>query len=250
MGRTTRKRPARVAGGKQCVLCRSGGELTSDHIPPKNLFPSPRPSNLITVPSCKRCNDQFSKDDEYFRLMHIMRSDVGSHAAYNELWPTVYRSLERRRGHGFTNALLESTGFVEIESPAGLILGNLPTYNGDLVLLDRVVSRVAVGLFYHEFGRRLPADYCAVSYSRSGMAGNIPGIKHVEAMCAKITASAPKTIGADVFSYWFQRTTDNPNASVWLLLFFNRVPFFCMTLPKSVGEKRTYASTDSPYIEM
>jgi hypothetical protein len=35
-------------------------------------------------------------------------------------------------------------------------------------------------------------------------------------------------IGANVFSYWFQRTGENPNSSVWLMHFFGRVTFFCL----------------------
>ena len=62
----------------ECVYCGREAQLTSDHIPPKNLFPKPRPSNLITVPSCKRCNRSASKDDEYLRLVLVMREDVFS----------------------------------------------------------------------------------------------------------------------------------------------------------------------------
>src|SRR2546427_13092357 len=51
-----------------CYLCRSTENLTSDHLPPKNLFPEPRPSNLITVPCCRICNERFSKIDEQFRV--------------------------------------------------------------------------------------------------------------------------------------------------------------------------------------
>src|SRR5205823_1100030 len=60
MGRRKKKVP------RQCVYC---GALatTRDHVPPANLFFT-KPCNLITVPSCERCNRDASPDDENLRL--------------------------------------------------------------------------------------------------------------------------------------------------------------------------------------
>jgi len=52
---------------KRCYLCKGEAD-TKDHVPPKGLFPEPRPSNLITVDCCYRCNQKFTKIDEEFRL--------------------------------------------------------------------------------------------------------------------------------------------------------------------------------------
>lgn len=59
---------------QECYLCGKlpsetpEGGLTREHLPPRNLFLEPRPSNLITVPCCKACNNGASEDDEYLRL--------------------------------------------------------------------------------------------------------------------------------------------------------------------------------------
>lgn len=53
---------------EKCYLCGSTENLTRDHIPPKGLFPKPRPSNLYTVPCCYSCNNGAAKEDEYFRV--------------------------------------------------------------------------------------------------------------------------------------------------------------------------------------
>ena len=52
----------------ECVYCGERRTLSRDHVPPANLFSTPRPSNLVTVPCCDACNNAASKDDEYFRL--------------------------------------------------------------------------------------------------------------------------------------------------------------------------------------
>src|SRR5690349_21521705 len=41
---------------------------TRDHVPPSGLFPSPKPSNLIAIPCCFRCNNQHSGFDERLRF--------------------------------------------------------------------------------------------------------------------------------------------------------------------------------------
>lgn len=51
-----------------CSICGNGDELTREHIPPKGIFIPPRPTNTITVFSCKKCNHSTKLDDEYFRF--------------------------------------------------------------------------------------------------------------------------------------------------------------------------------------
>lgn len=52
-----------------CYNCgKSAKKLSRDHIPPKCFFRPPLPTDLITVPCCKKCNESFSLDDEAFRI--------------------------------------------------------------------------------------------------------------------------------------------------------------------------------------
>ena len=53
-----------------CIYCQINPADTVDHVPPKGLFKEPRPVDLIIVPACSTCNNSFSKDDEYFRILH------------------------------------------------------------------------------------------------------------------------------------------------------------------------------------
>lgn len=52
-----------------CIHC--GGVLSSmvnnmDHVPTQSLLHKPRPHNLPKVPTCLKCNNGFSKDEQYF----------------------------------------------------------------------------------------------------------------------------------------------------------------------------------------
>lgn len=48
-----------------CIYC--GGEPdTRDHVPSRSLLDSPLPENLPVVGACRKCNNNFSSDEEYF----------------------------------------------------------------------------------------------------------------------------------------------------------------------------------------
>ena len=48
-----------------CIYCASPAD-TRDHVPSKCLLDQPYPSNLPVVECCDSCNQNFSKDEEYF----------------------------------------------------------------------------------------------------------------------------------------------------------------------------------------
>ena len=59
-----------MARSKNKLCCFCGNPATTmDHVPPDGIFPDPKPTNLITVPACSKCNKGSSKDDEYFRTI-------------------------------------------------------------------------------------------------------------------------------------------------------------------------------------
>src|SRR5580704_3268543 len=55
----------------QCIYCGVEAGNTRDHAIPKLLLRKPYPPNLLTVPSCDKCNGGASKDEEYFRLIIV-----------------------------------------------------------------------------------------------------------------------------------------------------------------------------------
>src|SRR5438552_3111844 len=157
-----------VRGSSICVYCRQGEVETYDHIPPKNLFSRPRPSSLVTVPSCLSCNAGASLDDEYFRLVVALRHDV-DHPDAAVARDSAMRSLARREAGGLRTAFLSATREVELRSAGGLYIGRTGAYDVDVPRLDRVALRIALGLFYKETGQPLPRDYRARTYLLSAV---------------------------------------------------------------------------------
>lgn len=53
---------------RMCCYCGNAPD-TRDHIPSKVLLDEPFPENLPVVPCCDGCNQEFSKDEEYFACL-------------------------------------------------------------------------------------------------------------------------------------------------------------------------------------
>jgi hypothetical protein len=156
-----------------CVYCSQRDAETDDHIPPKNLFGKPRPSSLVTVPSCFFCNAGASLDDEYFRLVVALRHDV-DHPDAAVARDSAMRSLARPQAGGLRAAFLSATREVELRSPGGLYVGRTGAYDINIVRLDRIARRITLGLFYKEKKVLLSfvLSSCASAHATMGISTN------------------------------------------------------------------------------
>lgn len=64
------QRPEYGEGHPERICCYCGGWAdTVDHVPSKVFLDKPYPDNLPVVPCCKKCNEQFSFDEEYVAVL-------------------------------------------------------------------------------------------------------------------------------------------------------------------------------------
>jgi len=141
--------------GKDCYLCGCPAE-TQDHIPPKGLFQKPRPTNMITVPACHRCNNSGAKDDEYFRWF-IATASAEDPAAEQIIDMRILPSL--RTKPAFFGLIRRSFRRVDLVSEGGIWLGQSPAIKFDRPRIQRVVERIVKGLFWRHSGRSLQQPY-------------------------------------------------------------------------------------------
>ena len=73
-----------------------------------------------------------------------------------------------------------------------------------------------------------------VAYSESGLQDATDGFRQdVQTnILEPLMSNAPKIIGNHVFSYRVAYADTDANASAWLLVFYERVRFLCLTLAK------------------
>jgi len=77
-----------------CVFC-GDPATTRDHVPPKGVFPDPKPSDLITVPACDSCNSDTKLDDEYFRWL-VATGSGGNEDAFKLIKNRIVPKFRRR----------------------------------------------------------------------------------------------------------------------------------------------------------
>lgn len=214
-----------------CVYCGLAPGTTRDHIPPKSLFPKPRP-DLITVPCCETCRGNQSPDDEYFKNVIAMRHDVGDHPAAKQIIESVLRSYAKPRKKRFAHALFNSVHELDLHTPAGIYLGKMPAYDVDLDRLCRVIRRITLGLFYHHTGSRLPDDHCCQVYAIAGFRNfDVVSTAALNRLVEQALRPTPRIFGHKVFTYWAQRVGGNPLATLWAFLVYSRVAFLAFTGP-------------------
>ena len=215
---------------KRCVYCHSSEDLTRDHIPPKSLFPKPRPIDLITVNCCRECHQEFTEDDQYFRNYLIFSRQCMWHAAARQLQEIGLRSLQDSNAGGsttpsstFLRQLLSNSAASTIVPVSGV------TVTRDDERIANVVERLVVGLFWRENEIYLPFDYeveVIGSDDSKYMDWSVQeSVRWLE------NEAEPVNIGNGVFQYqwgWAEQSSpDETHRSVWLLRFYGGTSFLC-----------------------
>jgi len=219
-----------------CVYC-GADATTDDHIPPKTIFSNPRPSNLVTVRSCKSCNGGDSKDDEYFRDILVFREDSGSTPSGEVLWETVRRSLHRPQARRFTQALANAMFDKEIQTPNGILLGSAPAIQIKRKRINRVITRVTRGLYFKHFGHTMPVSDTLLIYSDDIVDKFPPAVSDMLGELVTITTSQPHHIfGDNVFEYCYCRVDHDSTCSAWAMRFFSSVYYFVVNVPSNYAE--------------
>lgn len=223
-----------------CVYCGRNENMSRDHIPPKSLFLQPRPNDLITVPSCKICNEQSSKDDTYFRDVLVLRQDMATHPMVQPLIKTVLRSFKRSESTKYFWSIYSKFAQHDACTRYGIYVGSQPTLEVDLSRVLQVVKRIVRGLHYHENQTPLNPDYEVEVFTVEYFVYDLNDEQRQLFLKELIIPMLPlpyKAVGNGVFKYKMGRS-NNKEFSVWVFLFFDRVPFVSVSLPKSLLKEK------------
>jgi len=145
-----------------CYLCGKKNATTRDHIPPSCLFIKPKPSDLITVPSCKDCNQYFSKDDEYFRALLVSLEINKSSAAEKIFEEKVIPAFDK--SSRFLDRFLSQTKEAEIYSEGGIYLKDGVVIGYEVPRIENVLNKITKGIYYKEKGEILSSEYTVMSF--------------------------------------------------------------------------------------
>jgi len=200
-----------------CIYCNTSIADTVDHIPPKLLLSQPYPDNLLTVPSCFKCNSSFQKHDEYTRVIASVDIRNANHQTVKVNMPAIMRSLEKPEAQGFSRYLASRTTPSKVLGVDGRPLGQIVEV--DQKRLNATGERIIRGLHFIE--RRLPVPRSAKIRVASIPSVTAPEpkpiIQQLALLYSMCTDHRTKAVG-DVFNYV---AAFHPDFSVWLLILYD-----------------------------
>ncbi len=218
-----------------CIYCQMNAKETNDHVPPKGLFREPRPSNLITVPACLKCNNGFSSDEDSFLNLALewaaSESGDGRGVAEKRL-----RSMKRKEGRNAWKPFFAKVKPVEVYSPGGMYLANSLEFTLDTGRLIRSVNRMIRGLYFEFTKTPLPLG----DYARSMLFSHYVERHRSDSEAMEFVQFIPRlpgrVVGEDTFEVRYCVLDPNRHSSFWYLEFYRRFAFVGVTGAATQGE--------------
>jgi hypothetical protein len=216
------------ANVQTCIYCQANPKETNDHVPPKGLFREPRPSNLITVPACLKCNNGFSGDDDYFLNLALdwaaSESKDGKGVVEKRL-----RSMKRKEGRNVWKPFFAKVKPVEVYSPGGLYLANSLEFTLDTAKLLRTVNRMIRGLYFEFTKAPLPLG----DYARSMLFSHYVERHKSDSEAMEFVQFIPRlpgrVVGEDTFEVRYCVLDPDRHSSFWYLEFYRHFAFVGVT---------------------
>jgi hypothetical protein len=191
-----------------CAICGIEKATTKDHVPPKGIFVRPRPSNLVTVPACVKCNNHSSELDERFL------ADLGVHVSIDQdegqrlFTEQVMKTL--RHNKKLHSEILNRVKTVEFTTPDGVPLAKTYIGSWDKEPHLRIIERTIRGLYYHHYNEILGSDYIVKTYFFDSLTTELQETSKNWAL---------NTIGNIVYNYT-KADRNGETASVWIFQFY------------------------------
>ncbi|WP_295625944.1 hypothetical protein [uncultured Nitrosomonas sp.] len=186
-----------------CVICGIRPATTDEHVPPKGFFKG-LSGQFRTVPSCSRCNNDSSYDDEALRF--YISAQLGKRTESTKLlWEKgAHKSILRSTKLRFT--FLNTLQEVAAKNLNGETISHLAFLVPES-LYQRVFERVTRGLYFWHRGIILPAS----TPVKINLLLNTPDLDDPELMLFE-----SNSIADDAFEYKYGIDPQDSCNSLWI----------------------------------
>jgi hypothetical protein len=206
-----------IMAKKMCALCGENLATTKDHIPPRGLYPKPRPNgiNLHTVPACTGCNNDAQKEDEEFKV--FIGFSTGEFRGNRDQvidWIAKTIGANRRIAHQIFSSKhnIYAQRQSRILEPAVAITFNADNY-------CKVIKRIIRALYWRQTGNYLGKDTEINIFPHQGMK-----LSFAKSMKELMDCLEPHKLNGDTFAYKVHFSDDG--TSVWGMQFFRKHTVF------------------------
>lgn len=212
----------------QCVYCGTEGFVTSDHVPPKCLFPPSARVNLVTVHACAQCHDSYKLDDEYFRVILSLRADLPERSETEFLRVQTKKTLQNPSARGLRTRLQAATIGIESGGPEKMAAVRIEP--------ARIVStaeRIVRGLYATYLNKTLPNTHGVsvnlLDFQKNDRAVQSPQVQEVLGLLEHF--GGHRQFG-NVLDLRFLKTDDDTSSSLWWVQLHDVFAFLGYTVPR------------------
>jgi hypothetical protein len=207
VSRSTNDRQLTLFRHRRCIYCNGAAE-SGEHVPTKRLLESPYPRNLITVPSCRSCNNGYARDEEYFLAALAQVGFVDTLQA-------------RLQEGGAVDRMLKHSSRLDDRIIRSLTVGDdgKVCFTPEAERINRVAHKTAIGLYYshYETYARQADFYPVVVHHTHRLPTFIVAIVHTERFMPKRWTRVQK----GVFEYIFVRDWTTKDRLLCIMNFHN-----------------------------
>jgi hypothetical protein len=191
-----------------CAICGMRPVKCRDHVPPKGLFSSPKPTNLVTVGTCIECNNGASKTDKEFRA--YLGLLVGGHSEDGTIFLRQDAMQTLRNDAKLMKQVTSGLSEVPFTMPDGTISTRTGFHWPERV--HRVtIDRIARGLYFHHT-RQILGSRVEV---HTGFLHSL-----TQETYDQTNDFQSGTIGESKFVYRFGIAPESPLHSLWVFQFY------------------------------
>ena len=208
---------------KKCYLCGVRPADTKDHLFPSGLFNKPLPSNLLTLPACKECNNALSSDEEQFRVFLASGMAYETKAGFR-IWTERIRPDLKVNRPRLKPLIRSQTKAARVLSESGTLLGYTLILEVDREVVNRVLRKIAKGLYFLDTGNVLPKDVQILM----DYAADQPQRFISPPLDEAIRGAERVDLGDGIVTYWRNTIKDDPTASItWLKFYEDKLFMIC-----------------------
>jgi hypothetical protein len=199
-----------------CVYCGLVAPLEKEDVIPKCLFLKPRPSDLVKIPSCRKCNLDKSKDDDFLRDLLVTDISVADNPIAQAIFRQKMLSSVRQKSSELARTAITKGRIEPFYTKAGIYLGNCVFAPVDASRINRIFTRIVRGLYYNARNERIPDEYSfeVLKIDPLGFRVAWPEIE-------KLGYNGPHYIGNEVFSCIWMYADADPFLTIWWLFFYD-----------------------------
>ncbi|MBX7046001.1 MAG: hypothetical protein K1X86_09200 [Ignavibacteria bacterium] len=203
-------------------------------MPPESFYLKPLPANIVTVPACDKCNRDYQKDEEYFKLMVVSKDGTGANPKFEVLVDDLVIKLQEKKP--FHINFVKNSMLVEFVDTEGNIIETKRGTKPDEDRMNNFIKKMLLGLHYkHSERLLLECELTPVIFWEEFFEDYSDECKEVMVrMRFDLSNSINHNVGNGILNYsYIIKSKNDAIQSVWRLTFYENVSFLAFLCIKN-----------------